>query len=146
MSEEQSPAGENPPDAAVQRRRPPFLVVLAVILFLECAVLAAAVVYLLFELMVARPDSYPSAVAIVLLAAVAAVWLGVTAGGTLRGRPWIRGSAVVWQLLQIAIAVGSFQGLFARADVGWMLLVPALAALVLLFTPSVVAATTRPAR
>ena len=57
----------------------------------------------------------------------------------LRGSPWVRGATVVWQVLQIAVAVGAFQGFFARPDIGWLLLVPALAALVLLFTPPVVA-------
>jgi hypothetical protein len=46
-------------------------------------------------------------------------------------------------VLQIAVAIGCFQGLFARPDIGWALLVPAVLALVLLFTPPVVAATAR---
>ena len=143
MSEEQPPGENRRSDARAGSRRPPLLVLLTVLLFLECALLAATAVLLLIELLTARPDSYASAVAILLLAAAAAIWLGVTAFSTLRGKPWVRGAAVVWQLLQIAVAIGSFQGLFARADVGWLLLVPALLALVLLFTPSVVAATTR---
>jgi len=122
------------------------LVLLVVILLLEFALMVSAVVFLAIELVVARPDSYPTAIAILVLAVIAAVWLAATARGTLRGRQWTRGATVVWQLLQIAVAVGSFQGLFARADVGWLLLVPAIAALVLLFTPSVIAATTHSSR
>ncbi|WP_349899430.1 hypothetical protein [Parafrigoribacterium soli] len=145
MSEQQS-AGNRARADEPRHGRPSLLLVLSGLLFLECALLAAASVYLLVELLTAQPDSYASAVAILVLTIAAAVWLGVTASSTLRGRPWIRGAATVWQLLQIAVAIGSFQGLFARADVGWFLLVPALAALVLLFAPSVVAATTRPER
>jgi hypothetical protein len=50
---------------------------------------------------------------------------------------------VTIQILQIAVAVGSFQGLYARPDLGWALLVPALAGIVLVLTPQVVKATTR---
>jgi hypothetical protein len=124
-------------------RRPVQLVVLSLLLFLESAMLVAVAVYLLIELLVARPDSVASAVAILVLTVLAAIWLGVMAAHTLLGRSWIRGAAVVWQILQIAIAVGSFQGLFARQDVGWLLLAPAILVLVLLFTKPVIAATKR---
>ncbi len=123
--------------------RPFLLVALSALLFLECALLVAVSVYLMFELLVASPGSSASGIAILVLAVVAAIWLGTMAVHTLLGRPWIRGAAVVWQVLQIAIAAGSFQGLFARPDVGWLLLVPAILALVLLFTPPVIAATRR---
>ncbi|WP_394771582.1 hypothetical protein [Lacisediminihabitans sp.] len=125
-------------------RRPPLLVLLAVVILLECALLVAATVYLVVELHTARADSVASAVAILVLTALAAVWLGVMAVHTLLGRSWIRGGAVVWQVLQIAVAIGSFQGgYFSRADIGWWLILPAVLVLVLLFTPSVIAATRR---
>ena len=125
-------------------RRPGLLVLLAAIILLECAMLAAATVYLVIELLTARPDSYASVIAILILTALAAVWLAVMGVHTLRGRSWIRGGAVVWQVLQIAVGIGSFQGgLFARPDLGWWLIVPAAVVLVLLFTPSVIAATRR---
>ena len=47
------------------------------------------------------------------------------------------------QILQIAVAVGCFQGLVARPDLGWALLIPAIVAGVLALTPSVVRATVR---
>jgi hypothetical protein len=67
----------------------------------------------------------------------------VTGIGVLRGRPWVRGAVVVWQILQMAVAVGSFQGMFARPDIGWLLLAPAIVALGLVFTKPVVEATAR---
>lgn len=143
MSEHQSPAGQDQHGSSAASGKPPLLVLLATILFLECALLVVAAIFLLIELLIARPDSYPSAIAILLLTLLAAAWIGITALHTVRGSSWIRGSAAAWQLLQIAVAVGSFQGLFARADIGWLLLIPALLALLLLFTPSVVAATTQ---
>jgi hypothetical protein len=129
-------------DASHAPRRHPLLLVLVGLLYLECALLAVVTVYLVVQLVVARPDSYASAVVIIVLTAAATVWLGVLAFHTLQGRSWTRAGVVVWQLLQIAVAISSFQGLFARADVGWALLIPAVLALVLLFTPPVIDATT----
>lgn len=126
--------------------RPPssrLLHTLVIILFIECAVLTGATLFLLVELFIARPDSYASAIALTVVVAVAAIWLGVVAWNVLRRRPWVRGAALVWQVLQGAIAIGSFQGPEPRADIGWALLAPAVAVVVLLFTPSVTALLTR---
>jgi hypothetical protein len=127
-------------------RRHPLVIALSVLLWLECAFLACLTVFLVVEIVVAHPASYATAVAILVLAAMAAVWLGALAFNAVRHRPWIRAGAIVWQVMQIAIAIASFQGLFYRQDVGWLLLVPAVVVLVLLFTPPVVAATARPER
>ncbi|HEV7949780.1 MAG TPA: hypothetical protein VGP24_08435 [Glaciihabitans sp.] len=122
----------------------PFIYALAGILFAECALVGAATVYLIIEILVDTPASMASAIALTVCAAIATVWVAAIAIHTLKGQPWIRGAAVVWQILQIAVAVGSFQGIFPRPDIGWMLLIPSLAVLVLLFTKPVLAATTRP--
>ena len=121
--------------------RHPFVIALAVLLFAECALLVAATVYLVVEFIVTTPSSVVSAFALVVLTAAAAVWLGLIAANVLRGRAWTRGAAIVWQVLQGAVAVGCFQGVFAQPEIGWLLLIPALVVFVLLFTPQVVAAT-----
>ena len=120
--------------------RHPFVLALVVILFAECALLTAATVYLVVELITATPSSLVSALALLVLTAIAAIWLGFIAVNVLRGRAWTRGAAIVWQVLQGAVAIGCFQGLLAQPVIGWLLLVPALVALFLLFTPPVVAA------
>ncbi len=125
-----------------ERVKPVQLYVLAAILFAECALLAAATLFLGYELAVETPTSYPSAIALTLIAALATVWLAFIAMHTLLGRAWIRGAAIVWQILFIAVAVGSFQGLTPRADIAWLLLLPAVVVLVLLFTKPVREATT----
>jgi len=130
-------------DAKVNDPRNPLLILLAVLLFAECALLVAATVYLVVELLIATPASLASALFLTVLTGIAAAWLGVIAVNTLRASPWIRGAAITWQVLQIAVAIGCFQGLFAQPTIGWALLVPALAVLVLVFTPPVVQATKR---
>ncbi|HEY2557197.1 MAG TPA: hypothetical protein VGI08_08815 [Diaminobutyricibacter sp.] len=131
------------PEGTPAPARPPLLIALAVLLFLEAAGAVALVVWLGFELASASPESVAGGVALVLLAVLAAAWILLTAVSTLRGRSWVRASAVTWQVLQIAVAIGSFQGLYARPDLGWALLVPAVVGIVLALAPSVVRATTR---
>lgn len=107
----------------------------------------AAAAWLVFELLTATAASLASAAAILVLVLITALWVSAIARGALRRRSWIRGAAFTWQLVQIAVAIGFFQGLYARADLGWALLVPSLAVIVLLFTPQVIAATrTAPTR
>jgi len=120
------------------------LVVLALVIFLESALLFVALGYLIFELASETPQSYPSAIALTVLTALAAIWVAVIGISVLRRQSWIRGAAVVWQVLQISVAIGSFQGVFARPDIGWLLLTPAIAVLVLLFTKPVLRHTARP--
>ncbi|QEE60895.1 hypothetical protein FVA74_04345 [Salinibacterium sp. dk2585] len=124
-------------------RRSPALLLLAVILALEFLLLAAASVFLIIELIVEVPVSYPSAIALLVLALVATAWLAALTVNLLRGASWSRAGIVVWQLMQIAVAVGLFQGETARPDLGWALLVPSLVAIVLTFTKSVIEATAR---
>ncbi|WP_431220487.1 hypothetical protein [Leifsonia xyli] len=125
--------------------RPALLLVLAVIVGLEALLVTGAAVWLLVELLTVRPASYPSAVAITVLAFLAAAWAIATTVGLARRRGWARASALSIQILQLAVAVGCFQGLFARPDLGWALLVPAVVAGVLAVAPPVVRATSRAA-
>lgn len=112
------------------------LVVVSGILLLEAAALAAVVVWLLIDLVALAPSSYATAIALLVLVVIAAVWVGAVAVASLRCAPWSRAGAIVWQVLQVSIAVGAFQGLFARPDIGWLLLVPAITVIgLLLWTP-----------
>jgi hypothetical protein len=124
-------------------RRPALLVLLGVIVGAEALVMAGVVLWLIVELLTTRPSSFETAVAILVLAAIAAIFLGFVAVHTLRARPWTRAATLTWQLLQVVIAIGCFQGMVATPTIGWYLLIPAVLAIILLFTPPVVAATRR---
>jgi hypothetical protein len=140
------PDPQNAPAAASGQSavgRPPFLIALTVILALEALLVLALAVWLVVELLTETPQSYPSAVAIVVLVVLAAAWLIATVVGIARRRSWARASALTIQILQLAVAVGCFQGFYARPDVGWALLIPAVVAGVLAVSPSVVGATAR---
>jgi hypothetical protein len=118
--------------------RAPSILVVALIMVAETLVLLGLSGYLIYQLVVGRPDSIASAVSLGLITVAATVWIALTTIGFLQGKPFARGSAVVWQVLQGAVGLASNQGLFARPDVGSGLFVPALVALaLLLFSPSV---------
>lgn len=123
--------------AARALRRAPALTVLVVILALEALSVWGAAGWLLVEVLTETPASPGGALAILALTALAAGWVSTIAWGAHRRRPWVRGGAVTWQLVQIMVAVGCFQGLYARPDVGWALLVPSIVVIVLLLTPRV---------
>lgn len=120
------------------------LVVIGVVLVLEAAALIALVVWLVADLFALQPSSYATAIALLVLVAIGALWVSVTAVASLRRAPWSRAAAIVWQVLQVSVAVGAFQGLFARPDLGWLLLVPAITVIGLLLWTPVRLAYTRP--
>jgi hypothetical protein len=133
--------GQDRPSAPRRGRRSRAHLLLVLLLGAEAALLWAAVIWLILELLTDQPTSFASALAILGIALIAAAWVTTITVATLRGRAWIRAAAVTWQLVQIFVAIGSFQGLYARPDLGWALLVPSILVLVLLFTRSVIEAT-----
>jgi hypothetical protein len=122
-------------------RPSPALVLLAVLLFVEAIGLALAGLWLIGAMLTSAPATVGGGIAIIVLALGAAAFMFAVAFGSLRGQRWIRGAAVTWQLMQLALALGAFQGVLAVPSVGWALLIPAVLVIVLLFTRSVIAAT-----
>lgn len=120
------------------------LIVVSAVLLLEAAALIGVVVWLVIDMVALQPSSYTTAVALLVLVVIGALWVSVTAVASLRRAPWSRAAAIVWQVLQVSVAVGAFQGLFARPDVGWLLLVPAITVIGLLLWTPVRLAYTRP--
>lgn len=125
----------------VSPRRPALFWVLIVLMAAEFAAVAVVTVVLIVDLFITVPDSYAAGVAVIVMAIVAALWLGFILVAALRGRAWMRGASIVWQVLQFAIGLGCFQGLTATPVIGWVLVVPAVAVVVLLVSPSVRAVT-----
>jgi hypothetical protein len=113
------------------------MVLLFALLFAEAALMLIAVMWLVFELLTEQPASFVSAVAILVLTVVAFAFVTAVAIGAVRRRSWIRGAAISWQLMQIAVAVGCFQGIYARPELGWALLAPSLIVIALLLAPGI---------
>ncbi|MCJ1713323.1 hypothetical protein [Curtobacterium sp. VKM Ac-2922] len=119
------------------------MLVLLVVVALEFAALVAATVFLLVEVLVSPASSIASGIALTVLTAIAALWLGSMLVGLWRSRSWVRSGIIVWQVLQGALAIGAFQGVFRVPSVGWALLLPALVAITLVLSKSVTAALAR---
>ncbi|MFF2274965.1 hypothetical protein [Agromyces sp. NPDC058126] len=112
------------------------LVVVSAVLFAEALLMVGLVIWLIVDLFALEPSSMATAIALLVLVVIGAVWVTAVAFASLRRAPWSRAAAIVWQILQVSVAVGAFQGLFARPDVGWALLVPAITVIgLLLWTP-----------
>jgi hypothetical protein len=109
----------------------------------EFLLVAALAVVSVVALIGAPTRAVVSGIALTVVIVLAAVWLAAMVVGAVRGRAWIRAAAVVWQVLQIAVGIGALQGALAQPAWGWPLIVVAVAAFILLFTPQVVEATRR---
>jgi hypothetical protein len=121
---------------------------LVVLLTAEAMLLWIALAWQIFELISSEPAFLPSAIALMLINLLVAVWVSAIAVYSAKGRSWVRGAALSWQFVQIAISIGCFQGVYARPDVGWALLIPSIVVILLLLTPGVLgpAGSGRPAR
>ena len=121
----------------------PALTALAVLLVLEGVAMAVVTVVLIVSTLTERSTSISSSIALAVFSALAAVLLIVTGRATSRAAKWIRPATFVWQLIVVLVGLYAFQGPQPRPDVGFGLVVPGILGIVLLFTPSVSAATRR---
>jgi hypothetical protein len=127
-----------------ERPKRTLLYVLAALISLEGLAVALGAVYLVVEIFSAPTASIASAVALAVCAAIAAAALILVAISALKGRPWIRGASICWQIIQALVGVSILQAKAPDSPaIAVALIVPAAAIVVLLFTPTVVAATTR---
>jgi hypothetical protein len=127
-----------------ERPKNPLLYTLAALVLLEGVALAAATIYLVVEIFVGNPSYLATAVAYAVTAAVFAVLVLFVGRSVLRARPWVRGAVVAIAVLQALVA---YSILVTREPTfGWILLAPAVAMVVLVFTRPVLRATTREPR
>ncbi len=134
-------------DVAVSEKTKPALIyVLFGLILLETAALAAGTIYLGIEIFIGDPSDLGSAVAYTVTALIFTVLVGVVAAAVLRGRPWVRGASIFIAILQLLLAYSILVSGQSDAFVGWILLVPSVALIVLVFTPPVLRATARPSR
>lgn len=136
------PGANMPPSPG---RRHPVLLVLVCVLAIEAIAMIAVTLLLVFDILTQPASSLVTALALTILVALGAAWITAVTFGVFRRAGWTRAGAVVWQLIQLAIAVGAFQGAYAQPGIGWLILIPTAVALVLLVTPPVTAALVRDA-
>ena len=111
---------------------------LSVAYYLEALVLYIATTAIIWAMATSPTKALLTDSALVILTLGAAIWLTFAARAILRGKRWARSAGIFWQLIQLAIASGTFE---ASLLYGYAIAIPSLAVLFTLFTKTVVKAT-----
>lgn len=111
---------------------------LAIAYFLEALVLFLGTVAIVWGMTTSQAGAVLTDSALVVLTLSAGVWLTFAGIAITKGKRWARSAGVFWQLIQIAIALGTFE---ASLLGGFAIALPSLAVLITLFSPGVVKAT-----
>ncbi|WP_318242034.1 hypothetical protein [Arthrobacter gallicola] len=126
-----------PQDSPAPASRPAAVIIISVVLVLEALGLLGVAAWYVYNLLTATATSLGGAIFSLILIVAIAVWLLVVGHFLFRGMRWTRAAALVWQLFMIVIAVPTIQGGVVLA--GLVLLLPAAAVLLLIFTKPVIA-------
>lgn len=128
-----------PNDPAPVRRRPPSIVVVAALLLLEAV--AALGVAAWYATSLGEPGPLPMGGRIFMLVLIlgAAAWQANIGVQVFKGHAWTRAAAVVWQVFQVIFAVSFLGGGGWNLVLGFTLLIPAAAIILLIFDPKATA-------
>jgi hypothetical protein len=111
---------------------------LSVAFFLEALVLFVATLAIIWGITTSQAGALLTNSALVVLTLSAGVWLTFAGIAITKGKRWARSAGVFWQLIQLAIALGTFE---ASLLGGFAIALPSLAVLFTLFSSEVVKAT-----
>lgn len=103
---------------------------------IEAVAMVGVAIMLVYDVLTQPALSVATSIALVVLAVIAALFLGAIFVGIGKGQTWTRGATIVWQVLQTAAAVVILQGDMAQV-IGWALAIVSLVVLVLVFHPAV---------
>jgi len=111
---------------------------ISVAFFLEALVLFVATVAIIWGMTTSQAGALLTNSALVVLTLSAGVWLTFAGVAITKGKRWARSAGVFWQLIQLAIALGTFE---ASLLGGFAIALPSLVVLFTLFSSEVVKAT-----
>jgi len=111
---------------------------LSIAYYLEALVLFIATTAIIWAMATSPTKALLTDSALLVLTLGAAIWLTFAGRAILRGKRWARSAGIFWQLIQLAIALGTFE---ASLLYGYAIAIPSLAVLFTLFTTAVVKAT-----
>lgn len=123
------------------KKGPLGLVVVAALVGFEGMFVIALAGILASEIVAGESRSLATMIALVVLTALAGIWVIYAAWRLSQGRRWARSAALFWQLVQLSVAVGSFTGQFASQAIGWALIIPSAFVLTMIFTKPVIDST-----
>jgi hypothetical protein len=111
---------------------------LSIAYYLEALVLFIATIAIIWAMATSPIKALLTDSALVILTLGAAIWLTFAGRAIAKGKRWARSAGIFWQLIQLAIALGTFE---ASLLYGYAIAIPSLAVLFTLFTKVVVKAT-----
>ncbi|GAA2171836.1 hypothetical protein GCM10009846_07360 [Agrococcus versicolor] len=113
--------------------RPRSAAILAVIVFVEAVALLGVAIWSVVTVIGTEARELTAGLFWAACLAGVAFFLVQAGRGVLDGRSWSRAAVVVWQVLQIGVAFGTYNGAEGPVPLALAMFVPALAALVLVF-------------
>jgi peptidoglycan/LPS O-acetylase OafA/YrhL len=113
--------------------RPRSAAVLAVIVFLEAIALVGVAIWSVATVIGTEARELTAGLFWAACLALIAFFLLQAGRGVLDGRSWSRSAVVVWQVLQIGVSFGTYNGAEGPVPLALAMFVPALVALVLVF-------------
>jgi len=111
---------------------------LAVAYLLEALVLYVLTGVTIWAMVLGEAKAILTDSALVVLTGGAALWLTFASRALLKHKRWARSAGVFWQLIQLTIALGTFE---ANVLWGFAIAIPSVLVLITLFTKEVVEAT-----
>jgi hypothetical protein len=111
---------------------------ISIAFFLEALVLFVATGATLWAMTSSESKALLTDSALVILTLGAAIWLSFAGIAITKGKRWARSAGIFWQLIQLSIALGTFE---ASLIGGFAIALPSLAVIFALFSPKVVQAT-----
>lgn len=106
---------------------------LVLIVSLEALALSIVAGFLLWATLSGDSQTLSTALALDVVVVIFAVALIIVAIGVAKGKPAARSGAFVWQVLQMALGLASYDtSVFSRPDIASALAIPAIAALLLI--------------
>jgi len=109
----------------------------SILVFVESFALVLGSGYFGFGIISGQARALPTLIALTAFTLAAAAWVGYIARSLMAAKKFARTPAVIVQLFQLSVAYGSFTGQFANPTVGFVLSVPSVIVIVLLFTKPV---------
>lgn len=122
-------------------KRPTGLWLVILVVFAEGLFVAYLAGVLGLGILEGQSRSFNTMIALFAMVAGAAALVIFVAISLWRSKRWARSAAFFWQLIQLAVATGSFSGQFGNQAIGWGLIIPSAIVIVTLFNKDVVAAT-----
>jgi hypothetical protein len=116
-------------------KKPVQLKVLVAITGAETLAVAVTLILGIIDIVTGNEKSLALSAALDALIAGFVIWGALITKGLWQLKSWARSSSIFWQSAQLAIAWESFQGgETARPDIAWLLIIPSVVVLVLMFT------------